>query len=279
MKNKRVDAKISCVVCLGEIINGKHEAIFCDGQCKKWYHRGCASMSQELLASPGDNPFYCLLCSQALFKQQVSQLLAEIDCLKAELKVVPVMQASIETLKKEVADLRGRLSTAKDRDCCPPTRSYAKAAASKVSHLKHHSNPKPVKTLNTAASTSNVQTQERSPVAMQATNSADHCIKASSEAKTKVLGARRVWGTMRSATTYAVTSTLKKLTSVGNKLSVKRKSRPGNNSGKSAYWFVIKSSEDVLKQEWDQVQLQIGWRLEDCYKKTKYCHSSSTDHL
>ena len=75
---------------------------------------------------------------------------------------------------------------------------------------------------------------------------------------------------MRSATTIAVTSTLKKL---------KRKSRPGNNSGKSAYWFVIKSSEGVLKQlgeEWDQVQLQIGWRIEDCYKLTTPTPSKST---
>lgn len=85
---------------------------------------------------------------------------------------------------------------------------------------------------------------------------------------------------MRSATAFAVTSTLKKLTSVGNKIPVKRKSRPGNNiSGKSAYWFVIKSSEDVLKQlgeEWDQVQLQIGWKLEDCYKPSTSTPSQPT---
>ena len=268
VKSKQ-SAKITFAVCPGEIIDGKHEAIFCEGQCKKWYHRGCASVSKELLAAltASDEPFYCLMCSQALFKLQVSQLLAEIDCLKTELKVVPAMQASIDTLKKEVADLR-RLSTVKDHD--PPVRSYAKAAASRTSRPRYCSNSNPANSQGTATSSAKIQTQKICPAAVQSANSADNCVRTSSEAKTKVLGVRRIWGTMRSATTFAVTSTLKKLTNVGNQLSVKRKSRPGNNnSGKSAYWFVIKSSEDVLKQlgeEWDQVQLQIGWRLEDCYK-------------
>ena len=277
VKSKR-NAKITCAVCLGEIIDGKHEAIFCEGQCKKWYHRGCASVSKELLATltASDEPFYCLMCSQALLKLQVSQLLAEIDSLKTELKVVPVMQASIDTLKKEVADLR-RLSTVKDHD--PPVRSYAKAATSRPSRPRYRSNSNS-KSQGTATSSAKIQTQDICPVVVQAANSADNRVRTTSEAKTKVQGVRRVWGTMRSATTFAVTSTLKKLTSVGNKLSVKRKSRPGNNnSGKSAYWFVIKSSEDVLKQlgeEWDQVQLQIGWRLEDCYKPSTSTPSQST---
>lgn len=57
--------KISCAVCLGDIVDGKHEAIFCDGKCKRWYHRGCASVSQELLSTltASDEPFFCLMCS------------------------------------------------------------------------------------------------------------------------------------------------------------------------------------------------------------------------
>lgn len=103
VKSKQ-SAKITCAVCLGEIIDGKHKAIYCEGQCKKWYHCGYASVSKELLETltASDEPFYCLICSQALFKLQVSQLLAEIDSLKTELKVVPVMQASIDTLKKKL---------------------------------------------------------------------------------------------------------------------------------------------------------------------------------
>ena len=165
----------------------------------------------------------------------------------------------------------------KDHD--PPVRSYAKAATSRPSRPRYRSNSNS-KSQGTATSSAKIQTQDICPVVVQAANSADNRVRTTSEAKTKVQGVRRIWGTMRSATTFAVTSTLKKLTSVGNKLSVKRKSRPGNNnSGKSAYWFVIKSSEDVLKQlgeEWDQVQLQIGWRLEDCYKPSTSTPSQST---
>ena len=99
--------KISCAVCLGDIIDGKHEAIFCEGKCKRWYHRGCASVSQELLSTltASDEPFFCLMCSREIFKQQVDHLVNEINCLKTKLKIIPTMQASIEALKKEFADL------------------------------------------------------------------------------------------------------------------------------------------------------------------------------
>ena len=42
-----------------------------------------------------------------------------------------------------------------------------------------------------------------------------------------------------------------------------------SNSGKSTYWFIIRGDEDILQkldQEWDQVQMQIGWKLENCYR-------------
>ena len=100
--------KISCPVCLGDIIDGRHEAIFCEGKRKWWYHRGCASVSQELLSAltASGEPFYCLMCSRDIFKQQVNELVAEVNYLKAELKDIPIIQASIETLKGEIAELR-----------------------------------------------------------------------------------------------------------------------------------------------------------------------------
>lgn len=62
--------KISCAVCLGDIIDGKHEAIFCEGKC----HRGCASVSQELLTvltaseEPLDSWYYIFM---SIMKQTI----------------------------------------------------------------------------------------------------------------------------------------------------------------------------------------------------------------
>ena len=251
--------KISCAVCLGDIIDGKHEAIFCEGECKRWYHRGCASVSQELLSklTTSDEPFYCLMCSREIFKQEVNRLVAEIDCLKAEVKVIPAMQASIEALKGELAELRNNNSAA------ATVTTYAKAVSKSLHPRSHPANSNLSKLHNTVPlAKAQVQAQ------VAATSPATSGSGGNSE-KVRALGVRRVWRTMRSATASTVSSTLKKLTSIGSKLSIRRRSRPGSNSGKSTYWFIIRSNENILQkldEEWDQVQMQIGWKLENCYR-------------
>lgn len=203
-----------------------------------------------------DEPFYCLMCSREIFKQQVSRLVAEIDCLKAELKAIPTMQASIEALKGEVAELRNSNSVAT---------TYAKAVSKSSRPGPPPTNSNLSKRHNTASS---AKAKERAHGQI-ATESPSTSSAGGNSDKEKVSGVRRVWRTMRSATAFTVSSTLKKLTSIGNKLSVRRRSRPGSNSGKSTYWFIIRSNEDILlklDEEWDQVQMQIGWKLENCYR-------------
>ena len=50
LKSKRDQSEHNfCALCLGEIVNGRNEAIFYESRCNTWYHWGCASVSQELL--------------------------------------------------------------------------------------------------------------------------------------------------------------------------------------------------------------------------------------
>ena len=74
-------------------------------------------------------------------------------------------------------------------------------------------------------------------------------------------------------TVSAVSNTLKKLTTVGSQLIVRRRSRfdDRSRSGKLYYWFILKGSENVLcklEGEWDRVNLQTDWKLESCYYST-----------
>ena len=74
---------------------------------------------------------------------------------------------------------------------------------------------------------------------------------------------------MRSAASPTISATLKKLTTIGSKLSIRRRSRPESAAGKSTYWFIIRRNEEDLLQldkEWDQVEMQLGWKLENCYR-------------
>ena len=87
-----------------------------------------------------------------------------------------------------------------------------------------------------------------------------------------VSGARRVWGTLKSASHYTVKATIIKLTSTTcrgiDALSVKRKSMT-TSSGKLKWWFVLHGDEGILSelaQSWETVSLQTSWRLESCTK-------------
>ena len=53
-----------CVVCCRYIVDGKEDALFCEGKCNGWFHR-CAGVPlpyfKHLSSSP--TPFYCIICS------------------------------------------------------------------------------------------------------------------------------------------------------------------------------------------------------------------------
>ena len=82
-----------------------------------------------------------------------------------------------------------------------------------------------------------------------------------------VPGVRRIWGTLRNTPPAAVSATLSKLTTLGNQLSVRRKTN--DISGRSRWWFLVKGKEEVLallEGEWERVSLQTNWKLEPCTK-------------
>ena len=80
-------------------------------------------------------------------------------------------------------------------------------------------------------------------------------------------GVRRVWGTFKSTPTGAVIAALKKLTTLGEQLRVKRKFREGTRSDR--WWFLLYGEEELLKQlegQWEKVALQTNWKIESCTK-------------
>ena len=84
---------------------------------------------------------------------------------------------------------------------------------------------------------------------------------------TPVLGARKVWGTLRSTTVSAVANAICSVTNIPTTdISIKRKfkSRPNDNRVKR-WWFVLRGEESTLQKLegcWNQLQLQTNWKLE-----------------
>ena len=107
--------KIPCAVCCLQIVDGKDEVILCEGNCKQWYHRGCASLPPERYKelSSTDEPFSCLTYTRLAFKKEMSALSSTVTNLCEELKGALEMKESISSLEKEVSALRESLKEAR----------------------------------------------------------------------------------------------------------------------------------------------------------------------
>ena len=85
--------------------------------------------------------------------------------------------------------------------------------------------------------------------------------------KEKVLGARRVWGTMSICTTSAVQNAIKRFCGIDS-VQVKRKHKIRSN-GSNQWWFVLHDNEAtlcVLESNWSLIEVQTSWKLESCFK-------------
>ena len=88
----------------------------------------------------------------------------------------------------------------------------------------------------------------------------------------QVFGARKVWGTHKSATTGEVKGAISILANIpANDLTVKRKFKVVSGNRRAAkWWFVLRSDENVLKkleETWSTIALPWRWKLEPlfCY--------------
>ena len=78
---KGKDKDCTCPICDDQILDAKgrrkgHDAIFCDGTCQTWLHRGCAGLSRRAfeaqVGSRGE--FFVLLVVSMLLRQLLRTL-------------------------------------------------------------------------------------------------------------------------------------------------------------------------------------------------------------
>ena len=295
--------KIPCAVFRLQIVDGKDEAILCEGSCKQWYHRGCASLPPERYKdlSASDEPFLCLICTCLDLKKEVSSLSSAVTSLREELRDARKVRESVTTLEKEVSALKESLKEASRQieEAKKPQRqprSYANATngASYAATSRPHDPRRNVRKL----------AQQRSrpgnaPVVSSlsgggnrsgAENTAGSATKTATSPATRELvrGARRVWGTLPLITCTTVKNTISRLTnsSCMNELQIRRKFVNGQStrSGKNKWWFVLHGNEESLQSleaGWETVKLQTGWQLEQCTKPSEPPCSlpPCTDHV
>ena len=70
--------------------------------------------------------------------------------------------------------------------------------------------------------------------------------------KIRVVGARRIWGTLKNSTAASIKSVISRLCKV-SKIRVRRKDKEDTVSKRSKWWYVIHGDESVL------VHLESNW--------------------
>jgi hypothetical protein len=276
-----------CDGCCSAIVDDEHEAIQCEGTCQKWHHRLCAGVSKfhydELADSP--KPFICWLCSDSLHRAMIQNLQQEIAPLKASISAdVESSHAEIAALKKDNAALKTALdhklsqlqpsnSGAQygDSHATKATKSYASVARQDQSNDPRPGRNQPPRRQRQNQNRNRQQLSGNvMPSSCEAEVNATGSGSSTFGPREVVRGARRVWGTLRSATCSSVKNSIIHLSkSNDSDIHVKRKFNHSTRSGKSEWWFILRGSEEILQtleNNWEAVKLQTGWQLEYCTK-------------
>ena len=90
-------SKVPCGVCQAPVVDGKDEALLCEGDCGHWLHRGCASVPPNTYESLSttDKPFVCLCCSN----QQIALLRTDVNSLQVNSQYIDIVEA-LRTAKR-----------------------------------------------------------------------------------------------------------------------------------------------------------------------------------
>ena len=254
----RAKAKSLCCVCCKAVEDGKDEALLCEGQCQKWLHRYCAGVTvdQYEQLSSNEEPFLCFTCCRAQHQQQIIELRGEMEALKSELSQ---LKAQLQPPP------RPQISSNEVVECYPPLSAEREAMPENSSWQPVGKKRRPRKRQRSTkqGATESTEARASSTVSLVTSNVSDKL-----EGKAKLVGARRVWGTLKACTVGTVKSVISRFCS-NTTAKVKRKTKDVQ-PGKPPKWcFVIHDSEEALQSlesNWDLVNVQTNWKLEPCYK-------------
>ena len=247
-KDREVDC--NCGLCCEPVKDEEDDGLYCEGTCAQWFHRYCAGVTvpQFKRLSNSSSPFLCYACFQEEHRAKVSSLEEKVAALTAELIEV---KTTLESSRREAAShswtdvvkrgRRGHSHGAKSNGMS--SRSVSATAQRAAAGMQQARAPESTSARPTDSS---VSTQPQ---------------------RIRVEGVRRIWGTLKSATTAAVSATLKKLWPACSSITLRRKVRVYEDSNKTRWWFILRGDESILQtmeKDWDRVQMQTNWKLEHC---------------
>ena len=274
-KGTGVDDSVECSVCCQAIVEGKDEALFCEGECKRWMHRYCAGIPVSYFQSYGasESLFYCYTCCYrnhageiASLKETVNSLVTEVSSLRQRITedhrdglpatedVSPLSEAASSSAWRQIAGAdAGRSRVGQHRG----GRRVGGGRGGKGGRGKGGAGGGAGGLGEDLSSSVGVQHHSR--------------IHEPLPAKYPLKGARKVWGTLKTTTTVAVTNALKLVPDISpGSITVKRKYKTLNGTGRvvTKWWFILRGEEEVLQaleNKWNIIAVQTAWRIEPVF--------------
>ena len=273
MPTRKAPEKASCELCCDTLEKGQ-DVLKCKEECGCVVHRYCAGATKrhfESLPGKGHKPFICQWCSLKTSKAVIEQLQSEVASLRSELA----------TTKEKLAKQSERTA----RTSSPI--SYATVASQLPNQGRGQGGGQQPgrqrrgQQRRATSNTTTVGSSQSSTAVAGITASASNQSAETSQARVKVEGARRIWGTHPHATTRTVQNAIERFCKVQG-LRIKRKTTRNSNSQKSSWWFVVHADEPVLHEldeKWESLNTQTSWTLKPCSKPadTDHCASDSSD--
>ena len=277
-----------CGVCSGKITDGKDEALYCEGRCKTWMHRFCAGVSKiqfEELSSNTQSSYECATCCRELQAQKITALEDTVAALKSEvsqLKSVVERLLPLSSLKDDYNSLSVLVKRICDSECTKENEK-GRGLVEVASGGRHGQSSQ---RRETEIPTGDLRRFDAIPQRSHMRDGEDGIGLGEGRGgkgegtgkgkgnftrkKKKVLGARKVWGTMHTTTVHAVKNVVSSIAHIpAHQVVIKRKYKSQNVSGKvRRWWFIIRADESVLQRldsQWAHVSLQTAWRLEEVY--------------
>ena len=212
--------------------NGQ-DALFCEGSCKKLYHRWCAGVCLEdfKILSNSSEPLFCTACT-----------------VRKQNDTISLLRSGIEVLKNEVIELIAVI-TSLCSNVTPSDTTYQVQAKKSSSECTETPRNVVVRRKNGRENGGNGGSGGiggsggnggSGGIAGNGGIGQPRCVP--------ITGTRKIWGTVKYATAASVTSTLKTLTKLPvDAVFVKRKYKTAQNNRKQVvqWWFVVRGNERV----------------------------------
>ena len=256
----------SCSICCQPVLD-KDDALFCDGKCQQWLHRYCGSVTeqQHKVITDSQHSFLCPCCDRERQQVEITELRDNVEAMKMELAQLKESLATLSAVQTEMASATSR-SYASSASTYSGSGSGSYASAAKRSNLGQSAYGRRTRGRQPSSDTDGATKKaESSNVSMSATEPA---VTAGKRPKIQVVGARRIWGTLRDSTVNSVKNVISRICKLENGIRVRRKTKVSPVSNKTKWWCVVHADEDLLTElntKWDQVKAQTSWKLEPCF--------------